>query len=439
MSGIAEILISQGFQISGSDLNQSENTDRLSELGAKIYFGHDAKNIKDAEAVVYSSAVKPKDNPETIEAEKKGLPVLRRAEMLAEVSRLNYSIAVSGSHGKTTATSMCGLILMKAGWDPTVIVGGRLRSLGGSNARLGKGEWTVLEADEFDRSFLKLLPTVAIINNVEEEHMDIYKDYEDLTNAFSEFANKTPFYGFTAVCLDDEGVKDVLPNIKKKTVTYGFSRNCDVYAEDLKFEGKSSECVVLSRGEKIGKLTVNIPGKHNITNALAATAVCLELGVEFEVIKEAVAEFSGVFRRFEIKGEKDGVLVIDDYAHHPTEIRATLEAARKGWNRRIVCVFQPHTYSRVKNFYKDFGRSFDDADVLVVTDIYPAREKPIEGITGELIAETAKRSGHKNVRYLPNKDTLYSKVKKITSDNDIVITIGAGDIWKIADLFLERS
>jgi UDP-N-acetylmuramate--alanine ligase len=438
MSGIAEILINQGFEVSGSDLNKSENTDYLESLGAKIFFGHNERNIEGAEVVVYSSAVKIEENGETLAAVKKNIPLLRRAEMLSEVSRLNYCLAVSGTHGKTTTTSIAGLIMIKAGIDPTVIVGGRLRGLGGTNARLGKGDWTVVEADEYDRSFLQLLPTIAIVNNVEAEHLDIYKDLDDLKNTFIEFSNKVPFYGFCAVCLDDKGVKDILSSIKRKVITYGLSRHADVRAENIKYDQKATTCNIIAKNEVLGELTINIPGIHNIKNALAAIAVTLEMGVSFEVIKEAIAEFSGVYRRFEIRGEKDGVLYIDDYAHHPTEIQATLQAARSGWNRRIVCVFQPHTYSRTLSFYKDFGSSFDDADILVLTDVYPAREKPIEGVTGKLIADAAINYGHRHVHYVPDPNELYSEINKIIKEGDIVLTVGAGDIWKLNNKLLGK-
>ncbi|MCK5742122.1 MAG: UDP-N-acetylmuramate--L-alanine ligase, partial [Chlorobi bacterium] len=314
----------------------------------------------------------------------------------------------------------------------------RLRGLGGTNARLGKGEWTVVEADEFDRSFLQLTPTVAVINNIEEEHLDIYKDIDDLYQSFTEFANKVPFYGFVAVGLDDPGVKDILSDIKKKVVSFGLSGQADIRAEDISFSGRSSEFTVIERGKTLGKMTVNIPGYHNIKNALGAIAVTRELGVDFEVIKEAIAEFTGVYRRFEIKGEKDGIMVVDDYAHHQSEVKATLQAIRSGWNRRTVCVFQPHTYSRTQNFYKEFGRSFDDADILIVTDVYAAREEPIEGITGQIVADAAKKFGHKNVYYFPDKDTLYSELQSIIKEGDIVATLGAGDIWKLADKLIGK-
>ncbi len=440
MSGIAEILINQGFSVSGSDLAQSENTDYLSSLGAKIYIGHKSENINplETDVVVYSSAVHINENPETVEAQRLNIPTLRRAEMLAEVSRLNYCLAISGTHGKTTTTSMLGLTLIKAGIDPTVIVGGRLRGLGGTNARLGQGQWTVVEADEYDRSFLQLLPTIAIVNNIDSEHLDIYKDFDDLKHTFTEFANKVPFYGFVSLCLDDKGVKDILSEIKRKTITYGLSRHCDLRADNVVYSERSSTSDVFYNGNFIGKLNLNIPGLHNIRNALATVSVCLELGVDFETINQAISEFSGVYRRFEIKGEVNGITVIDDYAHHPTEIQATLQAARSSWNRRIVCVFQPHTYSRTLCFYKDFGASFDDADILLITDVYPAREKPIDGVTGKLIADAATQYGHKNVVYVQNKENVLSELKGILKEDDVVITMGAGDIWKIANELVKK-
>jgi len=433
MSGIAEILLNQGFIVSGSDIARSENTDYLESLGSEIYIGHSEDNVKDAEVVVYSSAVDPMNNPETLAALKLNIPLLRRAEMLAEVSRLNYCLAISGTHGKTTTTSLCGLTMLKAGLDPTVIVGGRLRGFGGTNARLGKGDWTVVEADEFDRSFLQLLPTIAVVNNIEPEHLDIYKDFDDLKNTFLEFSNKVPFYGFVAVCLDDIGVKSILGNIKKKVITYGLSRHANVRAENIKFDNIKSEFKTFYEGEELGIVRLNIPGVHNIRNSLAAIAIGLELKIPFEQISEALSEFTGVNRRFEIKGNNNGIMVVDDYAHHPTEVQATIAAARNGWNKRIISVFQPHTYTRTRDFYKDFGKSFDDSDILIVIDVYPAREKPIEGINGKLIADTAVSYGHKNVIYAETLDEAYNYVKEILKEGDLILTLGAGDIWKLAN------
>ena len=437
MSGIAEILLDQGFTVSGSDLQQSEVTHHLAALGAKIFEGHKAEHIEGAEAVVYSSAVRIHENPETQEAQRRKIPIIRRAEMLAEVTRLKYCLAIAGTHGKTTTTSMCGLMLMKGGLDPTVIVGGKLSGLGGTNARLGRGEWTVVEADEYDRSFLQLLPTVAVITNVEAEHLDIYADFDDIKRTFAQFANKTPFYGLVAVCLDNPGVMEVLPAINKKVVTYGLSPQCDARAVQITHKERSSTFTLLHKGQDLGLFTVHIPGLHNVRNALAAIAVSLELGVAAEDIRTALNDFSGVYRRFEIKGEKRGVMVIDDYAHHPSEVSATLQAARSGWHdRRIVCVFQPHTYTRTRDFCADFGKSFGDADCLLVADVYPAREEPIEGVSGSIVAEAARQYGHRDVRYVPDKRDIPAALAALVREGDIVLTLGAGDIWKFGAEFL---
>lgn len=439
MSGIAEILLDQGFQVSGSDMNRSENTEYLASLGATIYEGHAPEHIEGAEVVVYSSAVKPEENPETVEAHRRNIPVIRRAEMLGEVTRLNYCIAVAGTHGKTTTTSMCGLVLMNGGFDPTVIVGGRLKGLGGSNARLGKGEWTVVEADEYDRSFLQLLPTIAVITNVEEDHTDIYEDLGDLITTFTEFANAIPFYGYVALCLDDPGAMELLPRINKPKVTYGLTPQCEVRAVETTYSQRSSASTVLYNGEKVGVLELNIPGVHNVKNALAAVAVGLKIGIPFENIAAALREFTGVYRRFEIRGERNGVMVVDDYAHHPTEVKATLQATRTGWKNRIVCVFQPHTYTRTRDFALEFGKSFGDADILVVTDVYAAREKPIDGVTGESIADAARQFGHRTVHYVANKEELPAFLDTITREGDIVLTLGAGDVWKCGADFLQLA
>lgn len=438
MSGIAEILLDQGFHVSGSDLQPSEVTQHLQSLGATIYEGHHAKNIEKAEVVVYSSAVKLQENPETLEAQRRKIPLIRRAEMLAEVTRMKYCLAIAGTHGKTTTTSMCGLILMKGGIDPTVIVGGKLSGLGGTNARLGRGDWTVVEADEYDRSFLQLSPTIALITNIEAEHLDIYADFDDIKRTFAQFANKTPFYGVIVLCLDSPGVMETLPAINKKTVTYGLSPQCDVRATDIVHYEGSSNFTVLRNNNPLGTAKLRIPGLHNVRNALGAIAVALEMGVQFADITAALEDFTGVYRRFEIKGEKRGIMVIDDYAHHPSEITATLQAARNGWNRRIICVFQPHTYSRTKDFCLDFGKSFGDADILLITDIYPAREAPIEGITGTIIADAATQFGHRNVHYVQDKKHVPATLLELVQDGDIVLTLGAGDIWKYGAEFLSQ-
>lgn len=439
MSGIAEILIDQGFHVTGSDMQRSDSTDYLTSLGATVYEGHAPEHITGADVVVYSSAVKPEENPETREALRRNIPIIRRAEMLGEVTRLNYCLAIAGTHGKTTTTSMCGLVMMKGNLDPTVIVGGRLKGLGGTNARLGHGEWMVVEADEYDRSFLQLLPSVAVITNIEEDHTDIYTDLTDLRDTFIEFANKTPFYGFVILCLDDPGAMEILPHINKPKVTYGLTPQCDVRATDVSYSGRTSQCTVWYNDEPVGTLELQIPGLHNIKNALAAVTIGLKLGIPFSTIAEALREFTGVYRRFEMRGERRGVKVIDDYAHHPTEVKATLQAAKTGWKNRIVCVFQPHTYTRTRDFAVEFGKSFVNADVLVVTDVYAARETPIEGVSGELIAAAARQFGHRHVHYIPSKNELPTFLDSIVREGDIVLTLGAGDIWKCADEFLRLS
>lgn len=433
MSGIAEILQNQGFNVSGSDIGINENTTYLEKLGVKVYLGHSAENVHGSEVVVFSSAVNVGENPEIIEAQKLGIPVLRRAEMLAEISRMKYSIAVAGTHGKTTTTSMVGLILIEAGFDPTVIVGGRLKDFGGTNARLGNGNWIIVEADEYDRSFLQLLPTIAIVNNIEPEHMDIYKDYDDLLETFTSFSNKIPFYGFLAAGLDDNGVKDILPFVNKKIVSYGISRNADFRANNIESSPLGIQYDLLLDGEFLGKVKLNIPGIHNVKNSLAAITVAKKIGIETDLCIEALAKFNGVYRRFDVKGESKGIMVIDDYAHHPTEIQATLQAARSGWNRRIIAVFQPHTYTRTQKFFKEFARAFDDADIVIVTDVYPARELPIEGVDGKLIADNMIKYGHKNVYYIPKFDDILPYLQDLVKENDMVITIGAGNIVRISD------
>jgi UDP-N-acetylmuramate--alanine ligase len=435
MSGIAEILLSQGFHISGSDLAKTEVTDRLEGLGIKIYEGHSTENLKEADVVVYSSAV-VLDNPEVKEAFARKIPVIKRSEMLAECMRMKYGIGIAGTHGKTTTTSMVGLVLTEAGIDPTIIVGGKLSSLGGTNARLGAGDYIVVEADEFDRTFLKLTPTIAAITTLEREHLDTYKDLDDIKTAFVEFANKVPFFGFVVLCLDEPALQDIIPQINKKIFTYGLTSQADVRAANITHSGNHSEFNVIYLGKDFGRIRINIPGLHNIKNSLVAVTIAKEMGVEFSVIKNALEKFTGVYRRFETKYNGE-VMVIDDYGHHPTEINVTLDGIRRGWNRRLVAVFQPHLFSRTKDFYAEFGRSFLNSDVFICTDVYPAREKPIEGINGELIAKMAKQFGHKNVFYESDKTKIPELLQKIYRKGDIIITLGAGDIWKFGEKFVE--
>lgn len=437
MSGIAEVLLAMNFKVSGSDRSLSEVTDRLASLGAEIYEGHSEQNLKDVDVVVYSSAV-TLDNVEIQEALRRKIPVIKRSEMLAELMRLRYGIGIAGTHGKTTTTSMVGLVLLEAGFDPTVIVGGKLSGLGGTNARLGKGEFIVVEADEFDRSFLQLTPVIAAITTLEKEHLDIYKDLDDIKAAFVEFANKVPFYGFVVLCLDEEGLREILPQINRKVITYGTSAQADVRAYDISFSEIHSKFKVKYNGEFLGEIELNVPGIHNVKNSLVAVTIAKELGVDFSIIQSALKKFTGVYRRFEIKAEVDGIMVIDDYAHHPTEVSATLSAIRSGWDRRVVAVFQPHLYTRTRDFYSDFAKAFLDSDVFICTDVYPAREVPIQGVTGQMITDAAEKFGHKNVIYVPDKNQIPDKLLEIVKPGDIVITMGAGDIWKFGEAFINK-
>jgi len=439
MSGIAEILLDQGFNVSGSDRTLSEVTERLQKLGATIYEGHHAENIaQDVDTVVYSSAVQP-DNPEIIEAQKRNIPVVRRAEMLAEVMRLKYGIGIAGTHGKTTTTSMTSLVLMEGGLDPTVIVGGKLSGLGGTNARLGRGEFIVVEADEYDRSFLSIAPTIAVLTTLETDHLDCYRDLEDIKSAFIQFASKVPFYGFIVLCLDEPALLDIMPHLsKKKIVTYGLNPQADVQAVDIRHKDNSTTYTLVRSNQELGTIMLQVPGKHNVQNSLGAITVAMELGVPFKKIKAGIEKFAGVYRRWEKKGEVNDITLYDDYAHHPTECRATLSGVKSGWRRRVICVFQPHLFSRTRDFYEDFGKSFLLSDVLVVTDVYPAREEPIQGVNGELIVNAAKQFGHKDVHYVPDKKEVPAFLKSIVKSGDIVITMGAGDIWKYGEEFLNQ-
>jgi UDP-N-acetylmuramate--alanine ligase len=439
MSGIAEILLDQGFQVSGSDKQLSEVTDRLSDLGAKIFEGHDSGHVaKDVDALVYSSAV-ALDNSEVQEAQRRKIPIIRRAEMLAEVMRLKYGVGIAGTHGKTTVTSMISLVLMEGNLDPTVIVGGKLSGLGGTNARLGHGDFIVVEADEFDRSFLSITPTIAVLTTLDVDHLDCYKDLEEIKAAFVQFATKVPFYGFVILCLDEQSLQEIMPQLsKKKIITYGLNPQADLQAIEISHKENTSTFTVVRRGVELGRIHLQIPGVHNVKNSLAAVAVGLELGVPFAKIKEGIEKFTGVYRRWEVKAELDGIKVVDDYAHHPTEIRATLQGAKAGWRRRIVCVFQPHLYSRTRDFYQDFGRAFFSADILIVTDVYPAREQPIPGVSGEMIVSAARQFGHKSVHYIQDKKEIPGYLMKIKKLGDIIITMGAGDIWKYGEEFIDQ-
>ncbi len=435
MSGIAEILLNMGYQVTGSDLRATPITERLSKLGAKIIYEHRGQNLAGADVVVISSAIED-SNPEVKAARSQGIPLIRRAEMLGELMRMKFGVAVAGTHGKTTTTSMIGEVLTGGGFDPTIVVGGRVIALG-TNALLGKGDYFVAEADEFDRSFLRLIPTIAVITTLEAEHMDCYTSLGDLKSAFVEFANKVPFYGSVILCLDEPSLQDIIPQVERELITYGLNPKADIRGERLRFRRSESRFFVRKGRELLGEVKLQVPGGHNVKNALAAVALGLDLEIPFSQIASSLEGFKGVHRRFEIKGERKGVMVVDDYAHHPTEIEATLKAAKEGWRRRIVAVFQPHLFTRTRDFSRHFGEALSSSDVLVVTEIYPAREKPIEGVSGELVAQAAKDFGHSSVHWVPSKEDLPSFLSKLVKKGDMVITMGAGDVWRVGEELLE--
>jgi len=438
MSGIAEILLHKGYEVTGSDGAETETTRRLQQLGAVVYHGHDASHIEGADVVVYTSAVQADENIETKAALEARIPVIKRAEMLAELMRMKFGIGVAGTHGKTTTTTMIGHVTQAGNYDPTIIVGGKVHSFDKTNAVVGRGDLIVVEADEFDRTFLRLNPSIGVITNIEAEHLDIYDDIEDVKRAFIDYANKVPFYGAVIVCLDDSNVRSVLPEIERRIITYGITPQAQIRATDLRMDKFNSTFTVLNEGEKLGVITLKAPGEHNVKNALAAVAAGIELNMDFKKIKKGLERFEGVFRRFQLKSETNDILVIDDYAHHPTEVQATLNATKKGWpDRRIIAVFQPHLYSRTQELYKEFGLSFFDAEVLLISDVYPSREKPIEGITGKLIAQTAEQYGHRSVIYVKEKKNIPGKLFEIAKTGDIIITMGAGDIYKYGEEFIE--
>ena len=437
MSGLAEILLlSTPLEISGCDKERSENTERLTALGAKIAYGHDAAHVEQADLVVISSAI-AEGNPEVAAARRRGIPVIRRAEMLAEIMRLKQGIAVAGTHGKTTTTSLTGMVLTEAGFDPTIVVGGRVRILG-TNARLGKGDFLVAEADEYDRSFLELTPVVAVVTNIEEDHLDTYRDLADILEAFAIFANRVPFYGAVVACLDDPGVREILPRVKRRVVTYGESPEAALRAGEIRLEASGTTFEVWEGNTwSLGTVRLPLPGRHNVLNALAAIAVGRELSIPFPTIARALKDFTGVIRRFETKGERGGVLVLDDYAHHPTEIAATLAAARQVHpGRRLVALFQPHLYSRTRDFAEAFGRALLACDLAIVTDVYPSREKPIPGVSGEIVARAARHAGHANVLYVPDKTRVVGELERVLKSGDLLLTMGAGDVVRLGEAYL---
>lgn len=429
MSGIAEVLLNSGFKVSGSDLRRSKITERLEKLGATIYYGHDAKNVEGAEVVVYSSAVR-QDNPEIVEAHGRRIPVVPRAEMLAELMRLKYGIAVGGAHGKTTTTSLIASVLDAGGLDPTIVIGGRVNSLR-SSAKVGKGDFMVVEADESDGSFLMLNPVIVVVTNIDREHMDHYSEMENLKRAFIEFINKVPFYGTAILCGDNPGIREILPFVKRRYVTYGFSPDNMIVGKITKLDKFSSEFEVYIREEFLGRFNLNIPGRHNVQNALSAISVGIELNINKKSVYEGLKKFSGIERRFQIKGEKNGVLVIDDYGHHPSEIRAVIQTVKDCWKRRLIMIFQPHRYSRTKDLYREFHTCFDGVDYMFLMDIYPASEEPIPGVDSGLIWEGVRK--RVKGKYIKDRKKLLEEVLEIVKKGDIVLTMGAGDVWQIAD------
>ena len=439
MSGIAELLVNLGYDVTGSDAKRSDVTDRLETLGVRVSSGHDAAHVGAADVVVVSSAI-ARENPEVAEARRRNIPVIPRAEMLAELMRLRYGIAIAGAHGKTTTTSMAALVLERAGLDPTAVIGGRLSAFG-SNARLGSGEYMVVEADESDRSFLKLSPSIAVITNLDREHMESYGSWENLQQAFADFANKVPFYGAVIACADDVAVRALLPRLTRRVITYALDDRADLVGTGMRLEAFGSTCGVTQRQpdgtiKKLGDLRLRVPGRHNLLNALGAIAVGLEAAVPFARIASALEEFRGAERRFQMRGEARGVMVVDDYGHHPTEIAAVIAAARAGIDRRVFVVFQPHRFSRTSQLLPEFGMALGAADEVVLTDIYSAGEAPIPGVTSEAVADAVRAVSACPVHVVKALDDLPAAVSSLARDRDIVITLGAGSIGSVADRIL---
>ncbi|MBI3377876.1 MAG: UDP-N-acetylmuramate--L-alanine ligase [Nitrospirae bacterium] len=441
MSGIAEVLHNLGYEVTGSDVKESDTTNRLNSLGIKVDIGHRAENVDDAHVVVISSAVS-KDNAEVMEAKRKSIPVIPRAEMLAELARMKYGILVAGAHGKTTTTSLIATVIASSGLDPTVVIGGKLRSTG-SNARLGQGDFLVAEADESDGSFLRLSPTIAVVTNIDREHMDFFKTMDSLRDAFLSFINKVPFYGVSIVCIENEELCKLLPYVHRRYITYGLSPDSDVYAADIKKGFMTVSFDVVYKGENLGNFSLPVPGVHNILNSLAAIVTARELKIETGVIKEALKKFSGIQRRFELKGEEKGIKVFDDYGHHPTEIKATLNAAKDGLLARqgagrLFVIFQPHRYTRTKDLMDEFTSCFSEADILCLMDIYSAGEKPINGIDSNALLDRIKKTGHKDAAYFHDREKLMDNLLMRLKNGDVVFTLGAGDVWKLGEEILEE-
>jgi UDP-N-acetylmuramate--alanine ligase len=437
MSGLAEVLLELGYSVSGSDVKLTPITDRLAILGAVIHEGHAAANIEGANAIVVTSAVRP-DNPEVAEARRRGLPVIPRGELLAELMRLKFGIAVAGSHGKTTTTSMVAAVLIYAGLDPTVMVGGRAAVLRGSNARVGVGDYLVVESDESDGSFLKLAPILAIVTNIDREHLDHYSDLDEICRAFVEFVNRVPFYGAAILCLDDENIQRILPRINRRVITYGASAQADLRITHCSTGHMASEFHLVHRDRDLGCFELHVPGAHNVNNATAAVAIAMELDIPVETIREALAGFTGVDRRFQVRGAEGGVTVIDDYGHHPTEIRATLAAARACRYRRIHVLFQPHRFTRTQALMDDFARAFHQADTVHLVDIYPASETPIEGVSSQVLAERLESFGHRAAVYAGNMDAGIESVLEAAESGDAIVTLGAGNVAQAGDRIVEK-
>ena len=429
MNGIAEVLLNLGYEVSGTDLSQNEATRRLSHLGANVHIGHKAERVTGADVVVISSAIK-NNNVEVEEARRQKIPIIPRAEMLAELMRMKMGIAVAGSHGKTSTTSMVAQVLEADGFDPTIIVGGRLNTIG-AHAKLGAGDFMVAEADESDRSFLYLSPFIAVLTNLDEEHLDQYKTLEEIKKTFVNFANKVPFYCPVILCLDDPNLQSLIPQLERRLITYGFSAQADIFAREQEFDKFTSSSIVYYKGKKLGNLKLHVPGVHSIYNSMAAVAVGLDLDIKPQKILEALEGYRGIGRRFELKEKIKNIMIIEDYAHHPTEIITTLEAAKRGWMRRIVAVFQPHRYSRLSLLMKNFVTAFNQADVLITTEIHRAGEEPIPGLTGETLFTEIQKYGHKNIYYEPEMKKIPALIGKIALPNDLILVMGAGSIYKI--------
>ncbi|MBW1980846.1 MAG: UDP-N-acetylmuramate--L-alanine ligase [Deltaproteobacteria bacterium] len=438
MSGIAELLLNLGHKVTGSDLKESDITQRLQSLGATVYYGHEPENVSGAEVVVVSSAIAP-DNPELVAArEHYHLPVIKRAEMLAELMRLKYAVLIAGAHGKTTTTSMIGTVMARGGLDPTVVIGGRLNSWG-TNAKLGQGDFVVAEADESDGTFLLYSPTISVVTNIDREHLDFFTDLQQIRETFLEFINKVPFYGAAILCLEDPNIQSLLPLVKKRIITYGFSPQADFQARHVIFEGLSTSYRAFLHGEEMGTVKLAIPGRHNVLNSLAAVAVGHELGIGFDDVRKGLQEMTGVQRRFQIKAEVGGVTIIDDYGHHPTEIQAVLQTVAQCYpGRRRIAVFQPHRYSRTQALFQEFTTAFYQSDVLLVTDIYPASEQPIPGVEAAKLATAIQQHGHGNTIFVPDIKEIVPLLLDELAAGDVVLTLGAGNIWQTADELARR-